>query len=271
MAQTRPPRLKILIVSLLLISGIQATVFAYPPLAGIFGYQHALDSGGPTTISVSTDKNQYLCGQNVQITADVYFQVSGIVPAVGVQVVFEVHAPSGGVIASGSGLTGLNGFTEFQFTLPTTCQSGSYQAFASTTYPQPATSSVIFTVSGSTLSTHVTISLATTDSNGNPESSFSRGQNVLVKVVVTNDGSTSLTNIYVLLTVYDSNNAPIFFGISINSIASGQQTQILIGTTLVSSLPTGTFNAQVIVLTNFLAHGGTYVPDGAGTISFLVT
>lgn len=119
-------------------------------------------------------------------------------------------------------------------------------------------------------SMHAKMSLSTTDASGNQTSTFTRGQNAYVKVVVTNDGATSLNNVYVLLTIYDSNNAPVFFGTSIISLPSGQQSQTLFGWNLPANILTGTYQAQVVVLTNSLAAGGHFIPDGAGTLTFSV-
>jgi virginiamycin B lyase len=118
---------------------------------------------------------------------------------------------------------------------------------------------------------HVTISLSSTDTNGTLKSQFVRGETVLIRILVSNDGATSLANVHILLTIYDSNNVPIFFGISITNLNAGAQQILFLGTPLASTLPTGTFSAQVIVLTDFLASGGSYIPDGSGTVTFSVT
>ena len=119
--------------------------------------------------------------------------------------------------------------------------------------------------------THVTISLSTTDSNGNPKSAFTRGETVLVKVTVTNDGTFALSNVHIMLTIYDPKNVPIFYGISIASLNAGQQQTQLLGTPLGSTLPAGTFKGEVVALSDFLASGGHYVPDGSGAVTFTVT
>jgi len=222
-----------------------------------------------SNLTVSTDSGIYSCGNNVMITAIV---ASGSTVVTGVAVVFEIRSPSGSVLASGSSSTDSQGYARFQFTLPSTCQTGTYTVFASTTIgTNSLTASANFSVSTTATRAHVTINLLSTDTNGNAKSQFARGETVLIKVVVNNDGTVSLSNVHILLTIFDSNNAPIFFGISITSLNSGGQQVLLLGTPLASTLPTGTFSGQVIVLTDFLASGGSYIPDGSGTVMFSVT
>jgi uncharacterized protein involved in outer membrane biogenesis len=118
--------------------------------------------------------------------------------------------------------------------------------------------------------THVSITLTTTDVNGTAKSSFLRGETALGKITVTNDGTVSLNNIYILETIYDSNNSPIFSGISVSTLTPGAQSQAFLGVPLGTSIATGTFHAEVIVLTAPLASGGHSIPNGTGSVSFSV-
>jgi len=234
----------------------------------------------PHHFVVNVDRTSYVCGSNVLVTGKLWAAMGKDVMIPGATVIFEIHTPSGSVLASGSSTTDSLGIATFRFTLPSTCETGTYVAFASSTHASIVyggpdvhlTTSTNFPVSGPvTGRTHVTITLSTTDSNGNPKSAFTRGETVLVKVQVNNDGTFSLDNIHILLTIYDPNNVPIFFGISIISLNQGQQQTQLLGLPLGSTLPAGSFRGEIVVLTAFLASGGHYVPDGSGAVTFVVT
>ena len=234
----------------------------------------------PYWFAVSVDRTSYVCGSSVLATAVAQLLLGSPAAVPGATVIFEIHTPSGSVLGSGSSTTDSLGIATFRFTLPSTCETGTYVVFASTTFASIVqgapdvhlTSSTNIPVSNDvTARTHVTINLSTTDSNGNPKSAFTRGETVLVKITVTNDGTLSLSNVHILLTIYDPNNVPIFFGISIASLNAGQQQTQLFGTPLGSTLPAGTFRGEVVALSDFLASGGHYVPDGSGAVTFVVT
>lgn len=233
----------------------------------------------PYWFAVSVDRTSYACGDSVLATAVVQLLLGSPAAVPGATVIFEIHTPSGSVLATGSSITDPIGVARFQFALPSTCDTGTYVAYASTTIPKIGGQGNItldvhtnIPVSqAQTGRTHVTITLSATDSTGNPKSAFSRGETVLVKIVVANDGNLPLDNAHILLTIYDPNNVPIFFGISVVSLNAGQQQTQLLGMPLGSTLSAGTFRGEVVVLTDFLTSGGHYVPDGSGAVTFVVT
>jgi hypothetical protein len=186
-----------------------------------------------------------------------------------VEVVFEVRNPAGSVIASGSATTGADGVARKAFTLPQDAMVGVYSAYASATYQGQSTSnSVRFSVSGGF---HVSLTLSTTDPDGNPKSEFKRGEAVAAKVTVRNDGGVGIGSAHILVTFYDSNNVPISFSFDIVDLGINEERTSIKGFTLTSSAATGTYRVEVIVLTDFIANGGVYIPDGNGSIEFQVT
>ncbi len=117
----------------------------------------------------------------------------------------------------------------------------------------------------------IIMTLDTTDSFLAHKSVFSRGNFVLITATVNNVAAEPLSNIHILLTIYDSNNVPIFFAASIMSLDVGGRTSSTMSWLLASNLSPGTFGAEVIVLTDFLASGGHFIPYGAGVVAFTVT
>jgi hypothetical protein len=213
------------------------------------------------------DKPVYLAGELVTLTA--LLKGSSGQPLPGVDVVFEVRNPVGSVVASGSATTDADGVAGKSFTLPQDAMVGTYSAYASATYQgQSASNSVRFSVSGGS---HVNLTLSTTDPDGNPKSEFRRGEAVAAKITVRNDGGARIGGAHILATFYDSNNVPVSFIFDIVDLEIGEERTSIKGFTLSPSAATGTYRVEVIVLTDFLANGGVYIPDGNGSIDFQVT
>jgi hypothetical protein len=260
-------------------SGTYTVLVSYNACGSLVYGQGTFQVSNPYWFAVSVDKTSYVCGDSVLVTAVVQLLAGSPAAVPGATVVFEIHTSSGSVLATGSSITGPIGVARFQFALPSTCEIGTYVAYGSTTVSKIGDQGTItldartniLVSRGATGRAHVTITLSTTDPNGNAKSAFARGETVLVKVLVNNDGDFSLDNIHILLTIYDPNNVPIFFGISIISLSLGQQQTQFLGLPLASTLPAGTFRGEIVVLTAFLASGGHYVPDGSGAVTFVVS
>jgi hypothetical protein len=218
------------------------------------------------TLNLGVDKPVYLAGELVTLTA--LLKGSSGQPLPGVDVVFEVRNPVGSVVASGSATTDADGVAGKSFTLPQDAMVGTYSAYASATYQgQSASNSVRFSVSGGS---HVNLTLSTTDPDGNPKSEFRRGEAVAAKITVRNDGGARIGGAHILATFYDSNNVPVSFSFDILDLGVGEERTSIKGFTLSPSAAIGTYRVEVIVLTDFLANGGVYIPDGNGSSEFQV-
>ncbi len=226
-------------------------------------------SATPTSqqLIVRTDQSSYSCGSRVMIS------VAGTGSLSVVTVAFEVRSPTGSVIATGSGQTDAQGTALMTFTLPSgnACSSGTYTIFASVAGQPTGTATATFSVTtpGGAIA-HVKLTLVISDMNGNPSSSFSRGDQVAAKFTLQNDASANLVGVHVLITFSDPSGVPSFFTFAILSVNAGQQQTNIQGFQISTSSQTGSYRIQLIVLTDFLANGGTIIPDGAGTATFLV-
>ncbi len=78
------------------------------------------------TLTVTTDKAAYSCGETVSVTA----VLSGGTTS-GRILGFEAHDQSGAVFRSGSYVTNPSGTVSFTFVLPSACQAGSYSVIVS--------------------------------------------------------------------------------------------------------------------------------------------
>jgi PKD repeat protein len=218
-------------------------------------------------LNIESDRSSYRRGDEVMLTAHVAYRGGALT---GVDVAFEVRNPRGGVIAGGSATTDNNGVARKTFTLPGDAELGKYSAYASISY-QGLTASNRTEFSVIEGGFHVSLTLHSTDPEGNPKSSFRRGESPSVKLVVKNDGGSDITKAHILITFYDSNNVPVSFAIDIVDLGIGEERTSIRGFTLSSSAAIGTYKAEVIVLTDFIANGGVYIPDGNGSIDFQVT
>src|SRR5208282_2788591 len=135
----------VLLLSAALSLIVPAVSFLYPSAyPALLGDQQAA-SGGPATITVYSYKGVYMCGDVVIINA----QVFGIANWLGVTVQFQILGPAGGLLLSGSSSTDSNGQATFQFALPTSCEPGVYEIYASYSYlGQEPTAETAFTVEG---------------------------------------------------------------------------------------------------------------------------
>jgi uncharacterized protein YfaS (alpha-2-macroglobulin family) len=228
------------------------------------------------SLNLDVDKLSYAPGEVVTLTAMVKEELicpittstAEFQPLPGVEVVFEVRNPLGSVIASGSAATGADGVARKSFTLPQDAMVGVYSAYASTTYHGlSASNNVRFSV---TRGFHVSLTLSTTDPDGNPKSEFRRGEAVAAKITVRNDGGARIGGAHILATFYDSNNVPVSFSFDILDLGVGEERTSIKGFTLSPSAAIGTYRVEVIVLTDFLANGGVYIPDGNGSSEFQV-
>jgi hypothetical protein len=219
------------------------------------------------TLDLKADKPSYARGEVVTLTASVVYNGNALSD---VEVVFEVRNPVGGVMATGSATTDNNGVARKTFTLPGDADLGRYSAYASISY-QGLTASNRTEFSVIEGGFHVSLTLHSTDPEGNPKSSFRRGESPSVKLVVKSDGGSDITKAHILITFYDSNNVPVSFSFDIVDLGIGEERTSIKGFTLSPSAATGTYRVEVIVLTDFIANGGVYIPDGNGSIDFQVT
>jgi outer membrane protein assembly factor BamB len=122
-----------------------------------------------------------------------------------------------------------------------------------------------------TMLTNVSLTLSMTDPDGKPKSEFRRGETVTVKITIRNDGEVGIGSAHILATFYDSNNVPVSFSFDIVDLGVNEERTSIKSFTLTPSAATGTYRVEVIVLTDFIANGGVYIPDGNGSIEFQVT
>jgi hypothetical protein len=140
-------------------SGTYTILFSYNTCGGpVYGHgAFQVISEPPHNFVVNVDRTSYVCGSNVLVTGKLWAAMGSDVMIPGATVIFEIHTPSGSVLASGSSTTDSLGIATFGFTLPSTCETGTYMVFASATF-----ASIVYGAPDIHLTTSTNFTVATT-------------------------------------------------------------------------------------------------------------
>jgi hypothetical protein len=148
-------------------SGTYTVLVSYNACGGpVYGHgAFQVISEPPHNFVVNVDRTSYVCGSNVLVTGKLWAAMGSDVMIPGATVIFEIHTPSGSVLASGSSTTDSLGIATFGFTLPSTCETGTYMVFASATFASIVygapdihlTTSTNFTVTTTSVCTTITV------------------------------------------------------------------------------------------------------------------
>jgi hypothetical protein len=98
--------------------------------------------------------------------------------------------------------------------------------------------------------------IAITDQDGNPKTTFNRGDIVQFEFVVENTGTLALARGLVSTMILDPSNTPVFLSYTFEDLASGTSKKFIIGYGLPLDSPNGTYTVKVMVFTDWPSKGG---------------
>ena len=100
------------------------------------------------------------------------------------------------------------------------------------------------------------VSIASTDQDGNPQTTFLRGQIVEFAITAFNNGTLPLTNAVLSLLVLDPNSALVFLSYSLETLRPGIGKSEFFGYMISTSAPAGLYTAKLSFFTNWPSAGG---------------
>jgi len=98
--------------------------------------------------------------------------------------------------------------------------------------------------------------ITTTDQDGNPKTTFNKGDIVQFEFVVENAGSLQLTRGLISAMILDSSDTPVFLSYTIEDLASGTSKKFIMGYGLPLDSLAGTYTIKVMVFTDWPSKGG---------------
>lgn len=102
-------------------------------------------------------------------------------------------------------------------------------------------------------------SLMVTDQNGNPRTSFLRGEIAQFNVTIKNMGNYPLVKGVVSVMVFDPTSTPVLFTYTLEDIAVQQTVQVIFGYRIQSTAYEGTYTVKVSVFTDWPSKGGIFL------------
>lgn len=200
----------------------------------------------PYTLSVTTDKLSYNQGDMVTTTATLGGTSSSQ------NIAISVIDPSGNIMVSRVLSTSYQGISSIQFKIPEAAQIGTYQVVATSS----ASGNNLKQTSQFTVSSQYAVSIVSvqsTDQQGNPIHSFTRGGTGYVKVVLLGQSN---QNGLTTINLFDADSASIGIGSLKGSISSGQS-EIVLSFSIPKDAVVGTANIYADVFSDYPSKGGT--------------
>ena len=223
---------------------------------------------GKLKVSVTTDQESYLAGEDVAISG--YVRLGSGASVAGASVSLSVLEPDGDELDGADLQTNDEGRFAENFTLPSTAANGTYTVYATASMSgyKDAFATVTFTVGLSNLPSVHIVEASITLPNGTLSSEFSPGETVLVWAVVNNTGA-DLVGANTWVEVLDPNNSPISLVIVVVTIHTGEQVKVGVHVILATDANIGTYTVRILVSDRPIAEGGKFL-DSKET-AFLVT
>lgn len=223
---------------------------------------------GKLKVSVTTDQESYLAGEDVAISG--YVRLGSGASVAGASVSLSVLEPDGDEIDGADLQTNDEGRFAENFTLPSTAANGTYTVYATASMSgyKDAFATVTFTVGLSNLPSVHIVEASITLPNGTLSSEFSPGETVVVWAVVNNTGA-DLVGANTWVEVLDPNNSPISLVIVVVTIHTGEQVKVGVHVILATDANIGTYTVRILVSDRPIAEGGKFL-DSKET-AFLVT
>ena len=100
------------------------------------------------------------------------------------------------------------------------------------------------------------VNITITDQNGNPRTTFTKGEIVQFNFTIKNVGDLDFENGLVSIVILDPFNTPIFLSYSFETIIPGSIEQIIIGCRIPIDVPLGTYTVKIMVFTDWPSKGG---------------
>ena len=100
------------------------------------------------------------------------------------------------------------------------------------------------------------VNITITDQNGNPRTTFTKGEIVQFNFTIKNVGDLDFENGLVSIMILDPFNTPIFLSYSFETIIPGSIEQIIIGYRIPMDVPLGTYTVKIMVFTDWPSKGG---------------
>lgn len=102
-------------------------------------------------------------------------------------------------------------------------------------------------------------SLMVTDQNGNPRTSFLRGEIARFNATIKNVGSYPLVKGVISVMVLDPTSTPVLFTYTLEDIAVQQTIQAIFGYRILTTTQPGTYMVKVSVFTDWPSQGGIFL------------
>jgi hypothetical protein len=223
---------------------------------------------GKLKVSVTTDQESYLAGEDVAISG--YVRLGSGVSAAGASLSLSVLDPGGEEVDGAVLQTNDDGRFVENFTLPSTAANGTYTVYATASMSgyKDALATVTFTVGLSNLPSVHIVEASITMPNGTLSSEFSPGETVVVWAVVNNTGA-DLVDANTWVEALDPDNSPISLVIVVVTIHTGEQVKVGVHVILATDAKIGTYTVRILVSDRPIAAGGKFL-DSKET-AFLVT
>jgi hypothetical protein len=214
--------------------------------------------GTSLAVSINADQHHYEPNDTVVLQGKVS-DITGSAVADAVASI-QVDGPTGAETESNIIRTDAAGTFRISFQVPADAAGGTYTAYASVAKSgyTSATTHTTFVIKISSTPSVVIREIYTSDITGNQSAVFRAGQTVLVWVVVDNGGAT-LTDAVVWVQIRDSNLTPIWIGIQVSTLGTGQTARIAFGFVITPSVSPGLYAANALVSDKLISRGGTFV------------
>lgn len=223
---------------------------------------------GKLKVSVTTDQESYLAGEDVAISG--YVRLGSGASAAGASLSLSVLEPGGDEVHAAVLQTNDDGRFGENFTLPSTAANGTYTVYATASMSgyKDAFATVTFTVGLSVVPSVHIVEASITMPNGTLSSEFRPGETVVVWAVVNNTGA-DLVDGNTWVEVLDPDNSPISLVIVVVTIHTGEQVKVGVHVILATDAKIGTYTVRILVSDRPVAAGGKFL-DSKET-AFLVT
>ncbi len=207
------------------------------------------------SLSVFTDSASYLLGNLVNVD----IKLSG--SSSGNNVAISVNDPSGNNVVSRTITTDSRGSGDISFKLTDSAMTGSYNVVATALVGgQTYLDTTVFKVESLRGGISI-ISLQSTDQQGNPVSSFSKGKLGFVKVIVSAESSISSL---VTVNLFDSDLTSLGIGSFKTTLTPGQSEMVL-SFFILNDAVSGTANIYANAFSDWPSQGGTPLTGESAT------
>ncbi len=110
-------------------------------------------------------------------------------------------------------------------------------------------------------------SLMVTDQNGNPQTSFLRGEIAQFNATIKNIGNYPLVGGVVSVMVFDPTSTSVLLAYTLEDIAVQQTKQVIFGYRIPSNAQVGTYTVKISVFTNWPSKGGIFLDTESSTFT----